>query len=104
MYYKRNYNLFNGVYFNQVFKERKVLAKFISIILNCKVDEFGIEYLDNSVFNLGSKGVYDIYFNIRKKEFIRLTLETMFNSKYDIETISKVSNLSLEEIKNIINK
>lgn len=81
MYYKKDYNLFNGVYFNQVFRERRVLAKFISIILKSEVDEFDIEYLDNSVFNLGSKGIYDIYFNIRKKEFIRLTLETMDYSR-----------------------
>ena len=88
MYYKRNYNLFNGVYFNQVFKERKVLAKFISIILNCKVDEFDIEYLDNSVFNLGSKGVYDIYFNIKGTQFIRINLENKdYDYSYMIEKI-----------------
>ena len=38
------------------------------------------------------------------KETIKNMVITMYNSNIDIETISKVSNLSLEEIKNIINK
>lgn len=38
------------------------------------------------------------------KETIKNMVITMYKSNIDIETISKVSNLSLEEIKNIINK
>lgn len=80
---RKNYNLSNGVYFNEAFSNKNILSRFLTLILNYEIDENEIEYLNDEISDLGKKSVYDIFVKIKGNEIIRIDLEMQnYNMKY----------------------